>query len=66
MATKEFEEYQRNRQILIKYLQHKLDICDWHAVSDVANDLRVLEAEYQAVKEAKELMELNISDDDPV
>jgi hypothetical protein len=31
-------------EVLIKYLDHKVDERDWHAVSDAANDLRVLEA----------------------
>lgn len=30
---------------LIAYLKHKIDIEDWHGVSDAANDLRVLEAQ---------------------
>lgn len=29
---------------MIKYLEHKVDEHDWHAVADAANDLRVLEA----------------------
>ena len=37
------------RQVLIDYLKMKTDAEDWHAVSDAANDLRVLETE-QAVK----------------
>lgn len=32
------------KEILIEYAKMKLDEGDWHAVSDVANDLRVLEA----------------------
>ena len=31
-------------EILIQYLNHKVDERDWHAVSDAANDLKVLEA----------------------
>lgn len=33
------------RQVLIDYLLHKVEIEDWHGVSDAANDLRVLEAQ---------------------
>lgn len=33
------------RQALIDYLKMKVDQSDWHAVSDAANDLRVLEAQ---------------------
>lgn len=32
------------KQTLIDYLRMKTDEHDWHAVSDAANDLRVLEA----------------------
>lgn len=32
------------RETLIEYLRMKVDECDWHAASDAANDLRVLEA----------------------
>lgn len=37
--------YFEKREILISYLKMKTDECDWHGVSDCANDLRVLEAE---------------------
>jgi hypothetical protein len=33
------------RDILIDYLRMKVEECDWHAVADAANDLRVLEAQ---------------------
>lgn len=33
-----------DKQILINYLKMKTEEGDWHAVSDAANDLRVLEA----------------------
>lgn len=45
MDRKTFEEA---RATLIAYLMHKVSIADWHGVSDAANDLRVLEAEYGA------------------
>ena len=32
------------RETLIVYLKMKVEEADWHAVSDAANDLRVLEA----------------------
>ncbi len=35
--------------MLIAYLRMKVDQADWHAVSDAANDLRVLEAEQAAI-----------------
>jgi hypothetical protein len=33
------------RAVLIAYLETKVQQADWHAVSDAANDLRVLEAQ---------------------
>lgn len=36
--------YDEHRETLIAYLKAKVDIADWHGVSDAANDLRVLEA----------------------
>lgn len=41
------EQFNSRRATLIEYLKVKVDQCDWHGVSDAANDLRVLEAEYQ-------------------
>ena len=40
------EEYKSARTALVEYLKHKVDMADWHGVSDAANDLRVLEAEH--------------------
>jgi len=36
-------EYQKAHKILLEYLKHKVELADWHGVSDAANDLRVLE-----------------------
>lgn len=36
--------YDEHRAILIAYLKAKIELSDWHGVSDAANDLRVLEA----------------------
>lgn len=36
--------------ILVKYLWAKVQEGDWHAVSDAANDLRVLEAKMECFK----------------
>lgn len=38
-------ELQAHRRTLIEYLFSKARMCDWHAVSDAANDLRETEAE---------------------
>ncbi len=35
--------------ILIAYLESKLEARDWHAISDAANDLRVLEAKLEVI-----------------
>lgn len=40
--------YQEHHQALVTYLMAKVDMADWHGVSDAACDLRVLEAEYNA------------------
>lgn len=40
----------QRREVLIAYLQAKVFECDWHGVSDAANDLRVLEAQIAAAK----------------
>jgi hypothetical protein len=40
-----------SRRILVEYLKSKTLEGDWHAVSDVANDLRVLDAQV-AMQEA--------------
>lgn len=39
------QQWREAREILIAYLMHKAAECDWHGVSDAANDLRVLEAQ---------------------
>lgn len=36
---------QNQRTVLLAYLRSKVESCDWHGVSDAANDLRVLEAQ---------------------
>lgn len=42
---KDYEDYETQRLILIEYMRVMIARGDWHGVSDVANDLRVLEAE---------------------
>lgn len=36
--------YEEHRRALIEYLKVKVELADWHGVSDAANDLRVMEA----------------------
>lgn len=38
------KELQRERDSLVNYLRHKIDVGDWHAVSDASNDIRECEA----------------------
>ena len=42
--TKDYTNFEIQKQILLEYLQVMIAIEDWHGVSDVANDLRELEA----------------------
>jgi hypothetical protein len=41
---KDYTDFQTQKEILLEYLQVMIAIEDWHGVSDVANDLRELEA----------------------
>jgi hypothetical protein len=43
--NRDYEDYETQRLILIEYMRVMIARGDWHGVSDVANDLRVLEAE---------------------
>lgn len=43
----DFTKYETQREILIDYLHVMIARCDWHGVSDAANDLRELEAEHR-------------------
>jgi hypothetical protein len=51
--------YQRERQpvyqwkVMIIYLRIKIEQRDWHAVSDAANDLREMEADYPELRNKK-------------
>ena len=40
----DYSEFRTQKEILLDYLQVMIAIEDWHGVSDVANDLRELEA----------------------
>ena len=44
MANKDYTDFKVQKEILLDYLQVMIAIEDWHGVSDVANDLRELEA----------------------
>jgi len=42
--------YEEHRRILIEYLKLKVELADWHAVWDVAIDLKNIEVEENARK----------------
>lgn len=42
--SKNYTDFKIQKEILLEYLQVMIAIEDWHGVSDVANDLRELEA----------------------
>ena len=44
MTNKNYNDFKVQKEILLDYLQVMIAIEDWHGVSDVANDLRELEA----------------------
>lgn len=44
MNQKDYSNFETQKAILLDYLQVMIAIQDWHGVSDVANDLRELEA----------------------
>jgi len=45
---KDYSDFDVQKEILIEYLQVMVALQDWHGVSDVANDLRELEAKQKA------------------
>lgn len=51
--TKNYREFRTQKEILLEYLQVMIAIEDWHGVSDVANDLRELEAKQDAKYKSK-------------
>jgi hypothetical protein len=44
MKNKDYTDFATQKEVLLDYLQVMIAIEDWHGVSDVANDLRELEA----------------------
>ena len=51
--TKNYREFRTQKEILLEYLQVMIAIEDWHGVSDLANDLRELEAKQDAKYKSK-------------
>lgn len=51
--TKNYKDFKVQKQILLDYLQVMIAIEDWHGVSDLANDLRELEAKQDSTYKSK-------------
>lgn len=51
--TKNYKDFKIQKEILLEYLQVMIAIEDWHGVSDLANDLRELEAKQDAKYKSK-------------
>jgi hypothetical protein len=47
-VNKDYTSFETQKSILLDYLQVMIALEDWHGVSDVANDLRELEAKHNA------------------
>ena len=48
-----YREFRTQKEILLEYLQVMVALEDWHGVSDVANDLRELEAKQDSKYKSK-------------
>jgi len=53
VVTKDYTNFEIQKQILLEYLQVMIAIEDWHGVSDLANDLRELEAKQDSKYKSK-------------
>lgn len=53
MNQKDYNNFETQKAILLEYLQVMIAIEDWHGVSDLANDLRELEAKQDAKYKSK-------------
>jgi hypothetical protein len=49
----DYSNYETQRRVLLEYLQVMVVLEDWHGVSDVANDLRELEAKHNTNYKAR-------------
>ena len=50
---KNYKDFAVQKEVLLEYLQVMVALEDWHGVSDVANDLRELEAKQDAKYKSK-------------
>jgi len=53
LNQKDYNNFETQKAILLEYLQVMIAIEDWHGVSDLANDLRELEAKQDAKYKSK-------------
>ena len=53
MNQKDYNSFEIQKAVLLDYLQVMIALEDWHGVSDVANDLRELEAKQDAKYKSK-------------
>ena len=53
VVTKNYKDFEIQKTVLLDYLQVMIALEDWHGVSDVANDLRELEAKQDAKYKSK-------------
>ena len=51
--TRNYKDFEIQKKILLEYLQVMIALEDWHGVSDVANDLRELEAKQDSKYKSK-------------
>ncbi len=51
--NKDYTNFEIQKEILLDYLQVMIAIEDWHGVSDLANDLRELEAKQDVKYKSK-------------
>jgi phosphoserine phosphatase len=47
VAEESMTLHEKQKAKYISYMMMNIELEDWHAVSDAANDLRVLEARYE-------------------
>jgi hypothetical protein len=53
LNQKDYSNFETQKAILLEYLQVMIAIEDWHGVSDLANDLRELEAKQDVKYKSK-------------
>ena len=53
VVTKNYGSFEVQKQVMLEYLQVAIAIEDWHGVSDLANDLRELEAKQDSKYKSK-------------